>query len=390
MTKRIMWHSAAAAVMIAAASAASAQRATAEADVTLGKIANQYICTFDSSVSPGNVRAETARAIGRSMGQTLHTYDTVLRGFAVRMPATTAGSAVAELRRNNPRIASCEQDQVMKAAAPPPGKGPGGGGSTPPAEEPDWGVLRVGGPGTAVSGRRAWILDTGIDLDHPDLNTAGQPHANFISRDSSPDDLNGHGTHVAGTIAAVDNEIGVIGVAPGAPVVAVRVLDRRGSGTTSGVIAGVEYVADNASSGDVANMSLTGGASLSLDNAVIAAASRGIRFTLAAGNNGANANNYSPARANGDNIYTVSAFSNGDNWASFSNFGNPPVDYGEPGVSIRSTYKNGGYTTLSGTSMAAPHLAGILMTNQFATDGVVNNDPDNVDDPIGVRVAPPE
>ncbi len=372
-------------------SVAAAQTATAEADVSLGKISNQYICTFDGSVSSANVRSETGRAVGRSMGEVLHTYRTAIRGFAVRMPAMPGQrSAVAELRANNPKVAACEQDQRVKALAPPPGKGkPGGGGGDEPvpSQETDWGVARVGGPGSAAGGRTAWIIDSGIDLDHPDLNTTDTRHKSFI-KDSSPDDANGHGTHVAGTIAARNNDFGVVGVAPGAPVVAVRVLDRRGSGTTSGVIAGVDYVATVGTSGDVANMSLGGGASTALDNAVKAAAATGIKFTIAAGNSGANANNYSPARANGTNIYTVSAFSEGDNWASFSNYGNPPVDYAEPGVSITSTYKNGGYATISGTSMAAPHLAGIFMTTKgLATDGTVNGDPDGNPDPIGV-VAP--
>ncbi len=183
----------------------------------------------------------------------------------------------------------------------------------------------------------------------------------FLGGTTTPQDQNGHGTHVAGTIAAYDNAFGVIGVAPGARVVAVRVLDRRGSGSNSGVIAGVDYVAANGRPGDVANMSLGGGISQALDTAVVNAAAGGVKFAVAAGNDGANANNYSPARANGVNLFTVSAFSNGDAWASFSNFGNPPVDYAEPGVSIKSTWLSGGYNTISGTSMATPHLAGILL-----------------------------
>jgi len=132
-------------------------------------------------------------------------------------------------------------------------------------------------------------------------------------------------------------------------------------------------------------MSLGGGVSQALDDAVVAAAATGVKFTLAAGNESDDANNHSPARANGPNIYTVSAFSQGDNWASFSNFGNPPVDYAEPGVAIPSTYKNGGYATFSGTSMAAPHLAGILLTGRARSDGTVNGDPDGDPDTIGTK-----
>jgi subtilisin family serine protease len=208
---------------------------------------------------------------------------------------------------------------------------------------------------------------------------------NFVARETSPDDLNGHGSHVSGTIAAKDNTIGVIGVAPGAPVVAVRVLDRRGSGSNSGVIAGVDYVAQNGRAGDVANMSLGGSVSTALDTAVVNAAATGVRFALAAGNESDDANNHSPARANGNNIYTVSAFAQGDKWASFSNYGNPPVDYAEPGVSIKSTWKDGGYNTISGTSMATPHLAGLLLAGSIRSGGTVIGDPDGNADTIGVH-----
>jgi len=229
------------------------------------------------------------------------------------------------------------------------------------------------------------VIDSGIDLDHPDLNVDQARSQNFVARETSPNDLNGHGTHVAGTIGAIDNTIGVIGVAAGVKVVAVRVLDRRGSGSNSGVIAGVDYVGRVGQAGDVANMSLGGGVSTALDQAVIAAASKGVKFTLAAGNSGISATQSSPARANGPNVFTVSAFANGDTWASFSNYGNPPVDFAEPGVGIQSTYKDGGYASLSGTSMAAPHLAGILLTGGARSGGSVKGDPDGNADTIGVK-----
>ena len=341
-----------------------AQAQMAEADVATGKIANQYICQFDASVGRADVERETGKAVGRAMGEVLFTYKRAIRGFAVRMPAMPDRSPVAELKANNPKIAACEQDQVVKALVQGKGK-PGGGGST--GEMTDWGVLNVGGGGTPASGRTAWVIDSGVDLDHPDLNVDSDRSATFVG--GSPDDENGHGSHVAGTIGAIDNDIGVKGVAPGATIVSVRVLNRRGSGTVSGVIAGVEYVADNGDPGDVANMSLGGGASTSLDNAVKNASSGGIYFVLAAGNDGENASSHSPARANGNNIYTVGAFSSSGTWASFSNYSQSIVDYAAPGVSIKSTYKGGGYATLSGTSMAAPHVAGILMTGNAGQVG---------------------
>jgi subtilisin family serine protease len=254
----------------------------------------------------------------------------------------------------------------------------------PPAQTTPPGITRVGGPTKYLSGSKAWIIDTGIDLDHPDLNVDAASGRTFVPRTTTPEDDNGHGTHCAGIVAAIDNTIGVVGVAAGATVVPIKVLDKRGSGAYSTIIAGVDHVAANASTGDVANMSLGGGAYEPIDLAVIAMAEAGVHVSLAAGNESDDANNHSPARAEGDNIYTISACASGDIWASFSNYGNPPIDYCAPGVSIYSTYKNGGYATMSGTSMAAPHACGVLLhTNGNPnSDGTVNGDPDGNPDPI--------
>jgi subtilisin family serine protease len=365
--------------MMLMATAAVAAASSAEAAPRF--ILNEFICSFDNTVVRGSARAEAQRAAAPGGGILLHVYSNSIRGFAVRMPAEPdPRSQVAKLRAANPKIERCERDQIMQISI----QGKPGGGTGTTGQVTDWGVTRVGGPGTPVAGRTAWVIDTGIDLDHPDLFVDVGRSKSFI-RDTSPDDGNGHGTHVAGTIGAKNNTFGSVGVAPGAKLVAVRVLDRRGSGTNSGVIAGVDYVAQVGASFDVANMSLGGGVSTLLDEAVVAASSTGIRFVLAAGNESDHANNHSPARANGANVYTVSSFAKGDLWSSFSNFGNPPVDYAEPGSSIYSTYKDGGYATLSGTSMAAPHLAGILMTGPVRTNSVVSGDPDRNPDPIGIR-----
>jgi subtilisin family serine protease len=131
-------------------------------------------------------------------------------------------------------------------------------------------------------------------------------------------------------------------------------------------------------------MSLGGGVSTALDNAVIAA-SNPVKFVLAAGNESDNANNHSPARANGSHVYTISAMNSSNNWASFSNYGNPPIDYCAPGVAVFSTWKDGGYNTISGTSMAAPHAAGVLLLGNARTDGTVNGDPDGNADAIIVH-----
>ncbi len=296
-----------------------------------------------------------------------------IKGIALELTA----EEVEQLRADS-KVDYIEQDQMFHVTmGGPPGGGGGGGGQTTP-----WGVTRVGGAIDGTNAGTAWIIDSGIDLDHEDLNVDVTRSQSFLSggQSDNPDDQNGHGTHVAGTVGAIDNGVGVIGVAAGATVVSVRVLDRRGSGSNSGVIAGVDYVGANASSGDAANMSLGGGVSSALDNAVIAASSS-CPFVLAAGNESTNANNSSPARANGNNIYTVSSMTSTDNWSSFSNYGNPPVDYCAPGSSINSTWKSGGYNTISGTSMAAPHVCGILLIGGITSDGTVNGDPDgNADD----------
>ncbi|WP_133365697.1 S8 family serine peptidase [Qipengyuania sediminis] len=342
------------------------------------KIEGQYICVFQPSlVAKGNVKAEAGKSASQGQGQLKHTYENTIRGFAMNASA----QGIANMLARNPRIAYCEQDQVMTTVQ---GK-PGGGSSTPPPESTPWGVTRVGG-GLTGSTRKAWVIDSGVDYTHPDLNVNTALSRTFISRTTTADDDNGHGSHVAGTIGAIKgNGIGVVGVAPGVSIVAVKVLDRRGSGSNSGVIAGVDYAAANFASGDVANMSLGGGFSQALNDAVIAAASRGLKFALAAGNESTSATTKSPASANGPNIFTISSFAQGDRWSSFSNYGNPPVDFAEPGSSIPSTYKDGGYATLSGTSMAAPHFAGLLLLGTPRSGGTVTGDPDGNPDTIGIN-----
>jgi subtilisin family serine protease len=353
----------------------------AQAQVAGDKIPGSYICVFKKgSVSRGNAQAEANRSAQAAGGQVKHVYSVALQGFAANLP----DQALERMKAANPNIAYCEQDQVITAPPVRADARPSGGGTVQPAQETPWGIARVNG-GAAGTFATAWVIDSGIDLTHPDLNVDTTRSRNFVANETSPNDLNGHGTHVAGTIGALDNTIGVIGVAPGARVVAVRVLNRRGSGTNSGVIAGIDYVAQNGRSGDVANMSLGGGVSQALDDAVVAAASGGVRFALAAGNESDNANNHSPARANGPNVYTVSAFGVGDKWATYSNFGNPPIEYSEPGSSIKSTWMGASYNTISGTSMATPHLAGLLLAGAVRNGGNVIGDPDGNPDPIGVK-----
>ena len=245
-----------------------------------------------------------------------------------------------------------------------------------------WNVNRVGyGDGT---GKTAWVIDTGIEFDHPDLNVDQARSKSFITGVSA-DDENGHGTHVAGIIGAKNNTFGVLGVASGASLVSLRVLDKDGSGLLSSIIQALGYANTNGRAGDVVNMSL-GEDSVSniLDQQVQNTAARGIYIAIAAGNDKEPARNFSPGRANGTNIFTVSAIDSLDNFASFSNYGNDVVDFAAPGVRILSTYLGGKYAYMSGTSMAAPHMAGLLLLRgrNISTSGVAKNDPDGTPDPI--------
>lgn len=310
-------------------------------------------------------------------------YGDALLGFA----GTFTDEQIKAIAKD-PRVDYVEQDQVMRISD---GFTDGKQGSTSTvskveAQEVPWGISRVG-YGSYVGGTRwAWVIDSGIDGTHSDLTVNTQYSKSFVSGYSATQDGNGHGTHVSGTIAAKNNSVGVVGVAAGATLVACRVF-AGSSGSNSAVISAVNYVKATADPNDVANMSLGGGTSTTLDNAVISAANAGVYFALAAGNDAKNANTSSPARVNGSRILTVSAMDVNSKYASFSNYANPPIDVCAPGVSIKSTWTGGGYNTISGTSMATPHVAGILLINggTVYTQGNVLNDPDGNADPIAKK-----
>lgn len=343
----------------------------------------------DAGISNSDFQTRNGKVNGKALGllkkydvtgEVEEVYETAIQGFTVKL----APGQVKKLEADSD-VKYVEADQEMSISQIKVAKGKPVPPPPPPAPPQviPWGITNVGG-GTTTSPNTAWIIDTGIDFNHPDLNADESRSETFLRGKRVLQDENGHGTHVAGTVAAINDGFGVVGVAPGTTVVSVRVLDRSGSGSNSGVIAGVNYVAANGVAGDVANMSLGGGISQALDDAVVAA-STAVKFVLAAGNDAINANNTSPARANGPNIYTISAMDVSNNYANFSNFGNPPVDYCAPGVRVVSTYLGGGYATLSGTSMAAPHVAGLLLLGDLSLSGYVNNDPDGKADPIAHR-----
>lgn len=238
-------------------------------------------------------------------------------------------------------------------------------------------------PRTDVSSVGIAIIDTGISRSHPDLNVAGA--VSYVRGNHNGEDDHGHGSHCAGIAAAKLNGVGVRGMAPNARLFAVKVLDRGGSGSLSWIISGIDWVTKNAPSKGikVANMSLGfQGSSPSLDAAIAKSVGSGVTYVVAAGNSGMDGGSFSPA--NNPNVICVSALADSDGQpgslgaqtgygvddtlASFSNFGSV-VDIAAPGVNIYSTYASGSYATLSGTSMASPHVAGAAALYSVSNPG---------------------
>jgi subtilisin family serine protease len=328
-------------VLLAVAAAALMTVLVVPAQAGGSQGADRYIVVLKSAVDSNAVANLHSVRYGANVEAV---WSAALHGYAAVIP----NDRVAALRAD-PNVAYVETDGIAYATA-----------QTTP-----WGILKIGadkssqlsGNGSgAVANVDAYVIDTGIDNTHPDLNVVQS--VNFANGPNK--DCNGHGSHVAGTIGARDDANGVVGVAPGIRLHAVRVLGCGGSGSWTGVISGIDWVTAHAIKPAIANMSLGGSANAAVDDAVRGSAGSGVFYSLAAGNDGGNACNQSPARAGAgtnNGIATVAATDSNDNEASWSNYG-PCVDIWAPGVSIYSTYKGGGYATLSGTSMASPHVGG--------------------------------
>ena len=327
------------------------------ATATTENIPNQYIVVL----KPGTVSAqsESMAAEAKIAGANIiHTYENTIKGYTIRVPNQSALAAI----QSDPRVDFVEQDQKMTIFQ-----------QALPA-----GVDRVDGDrSSAISGNGIGavdadiaIIDSGIDLTHPDLNVYRD--ISFVYGANSGNDDYGHGTHVAGIAAAKDNLQGVVGIAPGARLWAVKVMDSTGSGLTSTIIAGIDYVTQHANEIDVANLSFGCKChSNALDLAIHNSVAAGITYVVSAGNSASDASAFSPS--NHPDVISVSAiadsdgkcgglgpstkYGNDDTFASFSNYGSV-VDIAAPGVNIYSTYKGGTYATLSGTSMASPHVTG--------------------------------
>ncbi|MGH3741386.1 MAG: S8 family peptidase [Micromonosporaceae bacterium] len=327
---------------------------TVEVTRTSGeKVAGQYIVTLKGDAEMG--AAATAADVG---AKPLHTYKTALKGFAAKL-----SRAQLESLQGNPQVAAIEEDGVVHA-------------DTTQTDEP-WGLDRIDQRQLPLSssyhythqgkGVKAYVIDTGIQAGHPTFGTRAK--SVFDATGGTGRDCNGHGTHVAGTIGGKR-----WGVAKLAQLRGVRVLDCNGSGTFSGVIAGVDWVTRNHVKPAVANMSLGGSESASVDNAVTAMTQAGVFTAVAAGNSNANACLSSPSGA--ANVTSVAASDKTDTKASFSNHGSC-VDVYAPGVDVRSAWLNGTTNTISGTSMASPHVAGAAaiykQLHPGASSATVNN-----------------
>jgi subtilisin len=328
--------------------------------------ASPYIVVLKDNAASGKVAKEHS---SRHDAQVNHVYRAALKGYSARMSA----NAAARIQQDS-RVLYVQRDGVVQATAQttPTGINRSNADASPTAS--------IDGVDNRVDVDVA-VIDTGVDLDHADLNvyTAG---ARNCSTGRSADDGNGHGTHVAGTIGALDDTNGVVGMAPGARIWPVRVLNNRGSGSWSDVICGIDYVTANADKIEIANMSLGGGGTDdgncgdtngdAMHRAICNSVAAGVTYVVAAGNDASDAKNFTPAAY--DEVITVSALAdfNGlpgggapstcrndvdDTFADFSNYG-ADVDIIAPGVCINSTWKGGGYNTISGTSMASPHVAG--------------------------------
>lgn len=313
-----------------------------------GIIKNQYIVILNKDVGSSN---EFAQGIAKQHGgKVLQTYDAVLKGFAIYLP-DVAGTAFVEAMKKNPKVVSVENDTIMKIDA-------------TTQSNPDWGLDRIDQRNLPLdsaysylqtgSGTTAYIVDTGILSTHQQFSGRVLSGYTAISDGNGTSDCHSHGTHVAGTVGG-----STYGVAKNVSLVPIRILGCDGSGASSNVIAGLDWILKNGKKPAVVNMSLGGEANTSLDSAVENLFNNGYVMVVAAGNSNTDACSSSPARVS--KAITVAATDSTDTRASYSNYGSC-VDIFAPGSQINSSWigSNTATKVLNGTSMATPHVAGVV------------------------------
>ncbi|KOU65562.1 peptidase S8 [Streptomyces sp. MMG1533] len=337
------------AALVGGLTALPAQAAPAEGKVLAAgsptAIKDSYIVTLKKDAGFKASSSEGKSLIKEYGGSVKKTFGAALNGYTA-----TLSTAEAKRLAADPSVAVVEQNQRVRLTDTTQSSAPWGLDRIDQTSLPLSGTYTY--PDTGGSGVTAYVIDTGVRITHSQISGRASYGYDAVDGDTTASDGNGHGTHVATTIAG-----STYGVAKKAKIVAVRVLDNAGSGTTAGVIAGINWVTDNHSGPSVANMSLGGGASTTLDTAVANSIASGVTYAVAAGNSSANASSYSPARV--ASAITVGATTSTDAKASYSNYGSV-LDIFAPGSSITA----GWYTsdtatnTISGTSMATPHVAG--------------------------------
>ncbi|MGC0120095.1 S8 family serine peptidase [Pseudoalteromonas piscicida] len=323
-------------------------------------IKDQYIVVFST---PSVLNVQNSKAIASFANKQAKALEnkhnvSITKEFGGVLNGVVINASAKQLKGllNNPNIDYIEQDQMVTVTPAITASGD--------QANPTWGLDRVDQRNLPLNsnyhydfdgtGVTAYVIDTGVRISHNEFGNRASHGYDFVDNDNDATDCNGHGTHVAGTIGG-----GEYGVAKNVNIVGVRVLGCNGSGSYSGVISGIDWVKNNASGPSVANMSLGGGVSQAVDDAVNNAVASGVSFVVAAGNDNSNACNYSPARA--ADAITVGSTTSSDARSSFSNYGNC-LDIYAPGSSITSAWYNSDTSTntISGTSMAAPHVAGAV------------------------------
>lgn len=340
---------AATAVALALTAAAPGQAAPAEGRIVGGgsskdAVKDSYIVVLDKDSGLEATSTAGRGLVARYGGEVERTYRAALHGYAAHMTESEARRLAAD-----PAVAQVVQDTTVRAQG--------------TQLDPPWNLDRIDQayppldgsytyPDSAGEGVHAYIIDTGVRITHQDFGGRASYGYDAVDGDTTAPDGNGHGTHIAGIVGGT-----VHGVAKKATIVAVRVLDANGAGTTAGVLAGIDWVTANAVKPAVANLSLGGGASTVLDTAVRESIASGVTYSVAAGSSGTDASAFSPARVT--EALTVGATDHNDSRSASSNYG-PVVDLFAPGASITSDWgtNDTATNTVSGTSVAAPHVTG--------------------------------